>query len=217
MLKSLAKRIGRLFVILTDEHRSIDPQQVKQVLIVGSGGRAHLGAAIRNAITRFEPGRVTVLTSAEKESFLQSEFPDVECIILYGKIGRFALARQVLRHRKENYDLIITMSLDVFVNMSALCFSNSVLILYNEWNHWYLIRFKRLREFIGLVKQTSVRSHKKVRIIWWLLSRLFIGISRLIYYFFAYIYLLIAVIFILLKRQYRVFGNRFFSKRTGDG
>ena len=131
MLKRLVKIIGRLFVILTDEHISIDPEEVRKILIIGSGTTSHLGAAIRDAITRFKPDKITVLTSGQRELFLQSEFPDVERIILYGRIGRFAFARGILKHRKKNYDLIITMSLDIFVNMTALCFTGSLLIVCN--------------------------------------------------------------------------------------
>lgn len=179
-MRKTLRKIGRVFVVLTQK----DAEFFKRSALIvdnGYGSYRHLGSTINHVKERIYQGKVCVLTFEHRRVFLKRNFPEIEIICPDKKIRikRYQLAIQMYKLRKNDYDSIILMSLDITPIISALLFVKGRLVLYNRWEQWWSIRFRKPWEFL-------------------------LTIPKFIFHCLICIYLIIAVSFILLKRVYYI-------------
>ena len=186
--KNLLKRIGLFFLLLERK----DEEILKHSILVIDNGYApfgHIGYAIQQIKKLLPQAKISVL-ALEQRRELKDNFPDLE-IIKPDKclIKRYRIARHMLRLRKNRYDYIILLSLDITPIFASILFMNSRVLLYNQWHQWWSLKPKS---------------------IWGNCM----AIPRFTYNIIIFVYLLISVSWIFLKRSFNLFRFNLLRKRT---
>jgi hypothetical protein len=162
-LKKLLKKFGRVFIILIQEDNKV---LKRTVLIVDNGYSSYeqLCSVVLETQRRMPGSDISVLTFEHRRRFLHENFPEVEVIHPERRIKpkKYQLAIQMFRLRKNNYNFVVLMSLDVTPIAVALLFMKGPLFLYNRWNEWYLLRFRNLWEFVT-AKRSADRAKSQQR------------------------------------------------------
>lgn len=172
--KNLIKWIGLFFVLLQRK----DEEALKHSILVIDNGYApyvHIHCAIERIKKSLPQAKISVL-ALEQRKELKDNFPDLE-IIKPGEciIKKYSLARHMLRLRKNRYDYIILLSLDITPIISIL-FMNSKVLLYNQWHQWWSLKPRSIGGYLAII-------------------------PKFIYNIIIFIYLLISVSWIFLKRS----------------
>ena len=177
--KNFLKRIGLFFVLLKRKDEGIFKHSI---LIIDSGHT--LFDQIKCGIQRIKeslPGaEISLLTLEERREF-KDNFPDLK-IIPPDKfmIKNYRIARHVLRLRKNKYDYVILLSLDITLIIASILFINSKVILYNQWHQWWLLNPKPISAYLTIIPQ-------------------------FIFNLVIFAYLLVSFVWIFLKRSFNVF------------
>ncbi len=177
--KSLPRRIGLSFVLLQRK----DEKVLKHSILIVDNGYV-LFEQIKCAIQRIKESlpeaKISVLALEQREE-LKDNFPNLE-IITPNKyiIKAFPIIRDMLRLRRNRYDYIILLSLEIMPIFASIFFMNSKVILYNQWHQWWLLKPKSMKRFLTTIPQ-------------------------FIFNVIVFIYLLISVSWIFLKRSFNLF------------
>jgi len=186
--KNLLKRIGLFFVLIQDK----DEEILKHSILVIDNGHAlfgQIGRAIQQIKKSLPMAKISVLALEQRREF-KDNFPDLE-IIKPGKciIKRYGIARQLLRLRKNRFGYIILLSLDITPIIASILFMNSKVLLYNQWHQWWSLRPQSIKGYL-------------------------IAIPQFIFNIIIFVYLLISVSLILLRRSFNVFRFRLLRKKA---
>ena len=162
-IKKTIKTIGKCFIDLKQEGEGIIGQSV---LIVDNGYSwvGYLNLAIERIKNYFPRAEISVLASPERKSNLQKGFPGLNYILPSPRLRpkRYQVALQILRMRKKRYDFIILLSLDIIPLIISLFFFKSRVVLYNQWEQWWSLRFRNLSE-IFKVSYTKKKTRFSLR------------------------------------------------------
>lgn len=162
-MKKVFKKIGKFFIGLTPEDKQILSQSI---LVVDNGYSwlGHLGFAIMRIRNNFPRAKITVLTLTKRKSSLQKDFPELKFILPSQKIKprRYQIALQMLQLRKEKYDFIILVSLDISPIVVSLLFLKAKVILYNQWGQWWSLKLREINEIfkVAYIKKKTKFSFK---------------------------------------------------------
>lgn len=186
--KDILKRIGLFFVLLQRNNGDA----LRHSILIVDNGYALFGQIVRaiervkNSLPRAE---ISVLTLEQRRE-LKDKFPDLKTI-KHGEciIRRYRLARHMIKLKKNKYDYVILLSLDITPIIVSVLFMNIKVILYNQWHQWWLIESRSVRSCLMVIPQ-------------------------FIYNIIISIYLLMSVLWIFLKRTLNVLRFSLF-KREG--
>ncbi len=186
-LKSLLKNIGLFLVLLRRE----DEKALGRSILIVDNGYALFGEIaypIQQIKSYLPHSKISVLTLEQRQD-LKNIFPDLD-FIKPGRclIRQYSIARHMLRLRNNGYDYIVLLSLDITPIIISILFVNSKVILCNRWHQWWSLKPKSIRGYLVII-------------------------PKFIYNIIIFIYLLISVLWILLKRSLNVF--RFTLFKTG--
>lgn len=189
-MANLLKRLGTTFIALTDEVRTLTPNKIASILVVNTGSREHMASLLHFISQRFTKARITILTPGFTKKYLRAKFPPFKIITLKPGNQRFKILTGLYQERRKKHDLLVLMTTDVSLALVALLTMPGHKTLYNCWDEWFLVRFKRVSEILGgrNLRQVLLRIMKR------LLSPLKC--------FFVYNYLFISVALILAKAVY---------------
>lgn len=123
---NVLKKIGRFFLVLTEEERYINPADIKAVLIVDTG-EGHFKKAFKVASERFKAAEIKTVSG--------------------NKIA--ALMIDIHRLKEGQFSAVIVLSLNPFVILSLILNFDCYFLIYNKLDQWFLIRRKTLYEFLA--------------------------------------------------------------------
>jgi len=150
IIKKLIKKLGRNIIVLKEEERGIR----QSVLMVDNGYShfEHVFSCIETINNCFPQAEFSVLTFEHRKDILKKEFPNLKFIIPAGQSGpkRYQIALEVLRMRRRRFDFILLLSLDITPLLASLLFTNSDVILHNQWRQWWSIRLRRVTELFKI-------------------------------------------------------------------
>lgn len=178
-LKNFLKRIGLFFILLQRE----DEEAFKYSILIVDSGYA-LYEQIDNAMQQIKeamPGAKISLLALEQREELKNNFPDID-IIKPGKciIKKFRIARHMFKLRKNRYDYIILLSLDITPIIVSMLFMKGKVLLHNRWHQWWTFKPRSMKGYLMVIPQLILNS-------------------------VIFVYLLISVSWIFLKRSFNIF------------
>lgn len=187
-IKNFLKSIGLLFILVQRK----DEEALRHSILVVDNGYAQFNqfAYTIQMIKDSLPGANLSVLALEQRMALKDKFPDLDiikpaaCII-----ERYCIARHMIRLRKNRYDYIILLSLDVTPIIASIVFMNGKVILNNKWHQWWLIKPRSIRGYLMVVPQ-------------------------FIFNIIIFIFLLISVAWIFLKRSFNIFKFSLFKRHT---
>lgn len=118
------KRLGRIFLVLTEEERYIKLEDIKGALVINLQ-ELHFEKAL----------------AAIKERFLYAEVK-----IISGNAVQ--ILSDLYKLRDEQFSAIIVLSFNPFVIFFVNCLFSSYFLIYNKFGQWFLIRWKTLYELL---------------------------------------------------------------------
>ncbi len=185
--KNLLKRIGLFFILLQRD----DEKALKRSILIIDNGYALFGQIaypIQQVKDYLPCAKISVL-ALEQRKDLKDNFPELE-FIKAGRcaIKKYSIARHMLRLRRNRYDYIVLLSLDITPIIISTLFMNSKVILCNRWHQWWSLKPKSIREYLAII-------------------------PKFIYNIIIFIYLLISVLWIFLKRSLNVFRFDLFKTK----
>lgn len=187
-LKSLLKRIGLFFILLQQS----DIGSLKRSVLLIDNGYAPYGqlqCAILRINKTFAQARITALTSREE---LKNEFPELELIEPEDFIfEKYRIANAMLG-LDNCYDYIILLSLDITPILASFFFVHSRVFLYNNWHQWWSIKPRPVKGYLMAVPKLILSTVMNVII---------------------FVYLLISVSGMFLKKSFNVFKSSLSGKR----
>jgi len=187
-LKNLLKRMGLLFILLQRE----DEQALKHSILVidnGYASFAHLEYAIGRIKESLPQAKISVLALGQRKE-LKDNFSELE-ITSPGKciIRKYHIARHMLRLRKNRYDYIILLSLDITPIIASMLFMQGRILLFNRWQQWWSLNLRSVGGYLTIIPQS-------------------------IFNVLMFIYLLIDVFWIFLRRTLNIFRFSLTGRRT---
>jgi len=187
--KNILKRIGLFFILLQRE----DEETLRHSILVVDDGYAlfeHAGFAIPKIRGLLPYAKISVLALEHREELFKQNFPELE-IIQPGKciIKRYRITRHMLRLRKDRYDYIILLSLDITPIIASMLFMKGKVLLYNQWYQWWSLKLKSMKGYLMVI-------------------------PLFIFNIIIFAYLLISVFWIFLKRSFNVFRFNLLRKRV---
>ncbi len=186
-LKGLIKSIGLFFVLL---RRDDDNALGRSILIIDNGYAlfGEIAYPIQQIKTYSPRSKISILTSEERQD-LKYTYPGLD-FIRPGRcfIKKYSIARHMLRLRNGGYDYVVLLSLDITPIIASILFMDSKVVLCNRWHQWWSLKPRSAKEYLAVV-------------------------PKFIYNILVFIYLLISVLWIFLKRSLNVF--RFTLFKTG--
>lgn len=191
-LKGLIKKIGLLFVLLKREDEGI----FKYSILIVDNGYALFGQiiyAIQKIRDYLPLAKISVLSLMPRRD-LKERFPDLE-IVKADKyiIRKYSIARHMLRIKKEGYDYVVLLSLDITPLTVSILFMKSTIILNNQWYQWWSLKPKPIRYYLIAMPKF---------------------ILKIIANIIVFIYLLTNVSWVFLKRSFNVFRSNLFNRRA---
>lgn len=146
-LKKKVKRLGKGFIDLRQENESCIGQSI---LIVDNGYSwiGHFDSAIEGTRNFFPKAEVSTLTFEERKNNLQKDFPNLNYILPASGLRpkRYQLALQMFKLRKQKYDFVVLLSLDITPVIVALVLLKSKVVLYNQWGQWWTLQIRGIKE-----------------------------------------------------------------------
>lgn len=180
-LKDFFKKIGLFLVLLIPD----DKQALcHNILIVDDGAiGSQLIYTLRRVKEKLPFASVTVLTSGKRkeaeEEQTSAKFIRSDKFL----IKRYRIARHMLKLRKNNYDYVILLSLDITPIIISVLFMKGKVLLNNRWHQWWVLGFKPAGYYFMLIPRL---------------------ISNFIIKAIVFIYLLISVLWIFLMRAFNI-------------
>ncbi|MBU4590012.1 MAG: hypothetical protein KKG01_03720 [Candidatus Omnitrophica bacterium] len=175
-LKGLVKRLGLFFVLLQRRDEELFRHSV---LIVDNGSISfqHIDCIVQKVKDFLPCARISML-GMEERKMLMDKGPDIE-FIQAGRclFKRYRIARHMLSMRKNKYDYIILLSLDVSPIVASVPFMRDRVILFNRWQQWWSFKPVSMKQYLMII------------------PRVIIDIA-------IFIYLLFSVSWIFLKRSF---------------
>jgi len=147
-IKDVLKKLGRIFVILTD----INGRDTQfPVLIVDNGYTdiGHVSTAVRKVAKNFTNPFITVLTFAPRKHDFVSMFPHIDIVTVRNTHSRYGLAIEMYRMRKRGFNRIVLTTLDITPAVASLLFMGAEVFIYNRWHEWWRLS---LRSLFGYLK-----------------------------------------------------------------
>lgn len=191
ILKNFLKSIGLFLVLLIPD----DQQALSHnILIVDDGAvRSQLIYALRRIKASLPFARITVLTLGK--------FKEIEDGLVVSKIirsdkfwiKRYRIARHMSRLRKNNYDYVILLSLDITPVIVSVLLMKSKVLLNNLWHQWWRLSLKSLGYYFMLIPRLILNFITKVII---------------------FIYLLVSIAGIFLMRALNILKINLLSERN---
>jgi len=182
-LKNILKRIGLFFILLQSENERI----LRHSVLVIDNGYAAFGqiiCAIQRIKESLPQAKISVLSFRIKNELI-GNFPDLEIIIPYNCIiQKYRIARHILRLRNNRYDYTILLSLDITPLAASILFMKSKVLLNNQWQQWWSLRPRPAGDYLLVIPKF---------------------ILTIIVNIIVFLYLLIRVFWIFLKRSFNVF------------
>ena len=146
-IQKAVKNFGKSFIGLKQEGERIISQAI---LIVDNGYSwiGYLDSALKKTRDHFPVADISVLTCADRKAGLEKDFPGIRFVLPSQRLwpDKYRIALEMLRLKKERYDYIILLSLDITPLIAGLCFSNSKVILFNQWEQWWSLGLRRVGE-----------------------------------------------------------------------
>ena len=170
------KSFGRYFVMLVN----VREKDIRHSVLIEDNGYTDIGhvlTAVHRAEEIFMNPDITILTFKARGHYFVNMFPEMK-VTTIEKGNRYALAMQMYRMRKFRFNSIVLTTLDASPVIMSLLFMRAKVLLYNRWHQWWSLNFRGLSGYFRKI-----------------LSFL-IAIP-------AFIYLLIASGFILLRMGFR--------------
>ena len=188
--KNLLKRIGLFFVLLIPD----DEQALSHnILIVDDGA---VGSQLIYTVHRIKENlplaRVTLLTLGKRKEVDGEQA--IAKIIRPDKflIKRYRIARHMLKLRKNNYDYVVLLSLDITPIIASVLLRPGRVLLSNQWHQWWRLNLKPAGYYLMLVPRC---------------------ILSLVIKIIIFIYLVINVSWIFLMRAFNIFKINLLSSR----
>lgn len=158
IIKKLIKKLGRNIVALKEEERGIE----QSVLMVDNGYShfEHLFSCVEKINNCFPQAEFSVLTLKHRKSVVEKEFPNLKFIIPAGQLSlqRYQIAWEMFKIRRRKFDFILLFSLDITPLLASLFFTNSKVILYNQWRQWWFIKLRRVAEIFRITYVDNKKS-----------------------------------------------------------
>lgn len=186
-LKALLRKLGLFFILI---QRRDEESLRHSVLVVDNGGISieHINTAIVRIKKCLPRARVSLLTPVTRRE-LRDRFNDLEIIQAANRmIKRLTVTRQMLALRKKGYDYIILLSLDAAPICAAMLFMKGRVLLFNRWQQWWSLKLKAAKNYLAVVPRAIIN-------------------------IILFIYLVISVSWIFLKRACNALKFSLFDKR----
>lgn len=119
------KKIGRIFLICTEEEKHIKSEFIKSVLIVNIQ-EAHFDKTVDVVKKRFQFAEIKITCSNTV----------------------FGVMPKLWKLREEQFNVVIVLSLNLAISLIILLF-HCYLLSYNKFDQWFLIRRKTFYEFLA--------------------------------------------------------------------
>lgn len=186
-LKSLFKRIGLFFVLVQRQ----DEDSLKHSILVVDNDYTpfgHIDIGIERIKQSLPKAEISVLTTGQREG-LKGHFHGLrinqasDCIV-----KRLRIARHMLALRKNRYDYIVLLSLDVMPIIVSMLFMKGKVILFNHQQQWWVLKPKSTRRYLMVIPQFILN-------------------------IIIFIYLSISVFWIFLKRSFNVCRSNLLKRR----
>ncbi len=185
VIKKLIKKLGNFFIVLKEE----DSNAVKQVVLVVDNGYSsfeHVFSGIKKINNHFPRAELLVITLEHRRAVIEKEFCNLRFVIPPREIDlkRYQIALQMLNICRRKFDFILLFSLDISPIITSLLFTNSKVILYNQWGKWWSISLRNISEFFKIAyidrrKKTSFKNLlKKIGLFFVLLQQKDIGLLK---------------------------------------
>ena len=141
------KRLGRLFVILTDEDRALDSALIESIVLIHLSEEPHVASAISACHARFPNATITVFSVDEATSKIVSS-PWLTNVQLPARnYGNFLIAE--LRTRRDaRRAALVLLSLHPLTVMLTCLWFRARRLLFNRWGQWFMIRTRTLLEVL---------------------------------------------------------------------
>lgn len=142
-IKELIKSMGRFFVILTQ----LDEKKTGSHILVEDNGYTETGyiiTAVRSAQEVFINPDITILTFESRKRDFINNFPGIKTVSLPEGGGRYRLARQMFRLRRQRFTYVILTTLDVSPILVSFLFMRARVLLYNRWHQCWSLHFRNL-------------------------------------------------------------------------
>lgn len=181
--KNLLKKIGLFFVLLQREDEGIFKHSI---LVVDNGyvDYDQVHCAIQRIKESLPYAKISVL-ALEQRQRLKDNFSEVEFILSEDTvIKKYKIALNMLRLRHNRYDYIILLSLDITLIIVSILFMKGKVLLYNRWHQWWSLKPKPIRQYLMAVPRFIFNTIINILI---------------------FVYLLISVSWIFLKKSFNVF------------
>jgi hypothetical protein len=185
-LQDILKSLGKIFVILPE----IREEEIKSRVLVEDNGYTdigHVSTAVRRAAENFINPDITILTFVSRKHYFVDMFPQAKVVVVEKPNNRYTLAMQMYRMRKLGFSRIVLTTLDISPILVAMLYMRGEVLLYNKWHQWWTLQHKTVDEYFKVI-------------------------PRIIYNLVIFIYLLINVSFVFLKRALNIFALVFFRK-----
>lgn len=189
--KNIFRRIGLFFVLLQHKNEEILKHQI---LLIDNGyaSTEQIECVIRRIKESLPWAKISILASEQRRT-IKDNFYDLKFIRPDGyMIGKYRIARHMLRLRKNRYDYVVLLSLDITPIIASLLFKNSKIFLYNQWHQWWVLKPKPIKDYLMLI-------------------------PHFFYNIIIFVYLLISVSGIFLIRSFNVFRFCLLNKEGGRG
>jgi len=179
-LKKLLNKIGNRFIYLALRGEEL----LKYKILVIDNGYAKIEQITKclSDISMVLPNSKNyLLTYPQRRNHFIEELEFTSFIDMKKSfIKRYQLALNMLRIRKQRFDYVVLPSLDISPLIVTLLFlRKDKVLLYNKWHQWWVLKFRNVSE-ISLIPKT---------------------IGRFIINIFIFLYLLLVVSLIYLKRM----------------
>jgi hypothetical protein len=150
-LKKTIKRMGRFFILL-EQKEEINIRQSILTVDNGYSGFEQLKYSIQIASQYFPKAEISVLTFKHRKTLLEKEFTNLRFIVPVERLAlqRYQIALEMFKMRKRRLDFILLLSLDMTPLLVSLLFSNSSVVLCNQWRQWWSIRLRRASEILKM-------------------------------------------------------------------
>ena len=150
--KNLLKRIGLFFILLQRK----DEEALKHRILVIDNGYARsvqIDCVVQRIKESLPRSRISVLTLEQRKE-LRDKFPDLKFIKPdKSMIATFRTTQHIFRLRRNRYDCIVLLSLDITLIMASILSMNSKVILYNQWHQWWSLKPKSINSYLVIIPQ----------------------------------------------------------------
>ena len=156
----ILKKAGKLFVILTNEDRDIEPSMVKDALLISLPSEEHLHKAIRVLTERFREARFKVILPHTKTVLLADIIQDKDIFRVSQDVNPAKYIEGLDRFRKDAFDLVVILSLNPYLVWKVCRNFRCPKLLYNYCDEWYSIRRKTIYEFLAGIRGADIEKEE---------------------------------------------------------